>query len=98
MLVAMHDARERDMIARQYSDHYKDLLGYCLPWLIEELATQRPTAESIVRLHLRIMAEYPDSLIARKCGMEIASQSAVLARQVLGSEEETEFHQKLSDL
>ena len=98
LLVAMHDARERDMIARQYSDHYKDLLGDCLPWLIEELATQRPTAESIVRLHLRIMAEYPDSLIARKCGMEIASQSATLARQVLGSEDETEFHQKLSDL
>ena len=30
--------------------------------------------------------------------MEIASQSAAMAGQVLGSEDETEFHQKLSDL
>jgi triphosphoribosyl-dephospho-CoA synthase len=98
LLPAMQQARERDMIARQYSDNFQDLLHQFLPWLIEELSSKRPTMESIVRLHLRIMAGYPDSLIARKCGREVACQAASLAEQVLACEDGRRYEEKLADL
>jgi len=95
---AMRQASERDMIARQYSNNFQDLLGRCVPWLIEEIGKEKTTTESIVRLHLRIMAEYPDSLIARKCGRETACQAASLAARVLECQDAQQYQEKLSDL
>lgn len=39
--------------------------------------------QAVIALHLHLMAGYPDTLIARKCGREAAEQSAALARGVL---------------
>jgi triphosphoribosyl-dephospho-CoA synthase len=38
---------------------------------------------SIIHCHLHLMASYPDTLIARKCGMAEAVESAARARRVL---------------
>jgi hypothetical protein len=40
-------------------------------------------SDAVVGLHLALMARRPDTLIARKCGPEVARQSAELARDVL---------------
>ncbi|MEX0716481.1 MAG: triphosphoribosyl-dephospho-CoA synthase [Planctomycetaceae bacterium] len=42
-----------------------------------------PWEEPIIALHLRLMATRPDTLIARKCGVEIARESATRAARVL---------------
>jgi triphosphoribosyl-dephospho-CoA synthase len=41
--------------------------------------------EAVIRLHLELMARCPDTLIARKCGAEIATESARRALAVLQS-------------
>jgi triphosphoribosyl-dephospho-CoA synthase len=38
---------------------------------------------AIIRLQLKLMSRLPDSLIARKCGREIAEEASLRARTVL---------------
>ncbi|MEX1097949.1 MAG: triphosphoribosyl-dephospho-CoA synthase [Planctomycetales bacterium] len=42
-----------------------------------------PWEEAIIGLHLRLMSARPDTLIARKCGPEVARESAARAARVL---------------
>ncbi|TWT61844.1 triphosphoribosyl-dephospho-CoA synthase [Rubinisphaera italica] len=77
-------AADRDLIARQYSNNFADVLGFgrdrLKAWW-ERFPQDRNQA--IVGLHLDWMATYPDSLIARKCGYEVAKESSIRAKQVL---------------
>jgi triphosphoribosyl-dephospho-CoA synthase len=41
--------------------------------------------ETIVRTHLELLAEHPDSLIARKCGLELAKKVSAMAGRALES-------------
>lgn len=82
LLWAMQHAADRDWIARQYTTGFRDLLDTAVPILAE----WRPDAGWEVRvlhLHLELMARWPDTLIARKCGGEVAAESARRAREVL---------------
>ena len=82
LLWAMEQAADRDWIARQYCNGFRDLLGTAVPSLVE----WRPTASwqvRVVHLHLALMAKWPDTLIARKCGVELAAESSGRARAVL---------------
>ena len=82
LLWAMEQAADRDWIARQYCTGFRDLLGTAVSILVEWL----PTASwevRVVRLHLELMSQWPDSLIARKCGMELAVESSRRSRAVL---------------
>ncbi|WP_339748209.1 triphosphoribosyl-dephospho-CoA synthase [uncultured Rubinisphaera sp.] len=77
-------AADRDLIARQFSNNFADVLGFGrdrLETWWERCPQDRNQA--IVGLHLEWMANYPDSLIARKCDEEIAMESSVRAKQVL---------------
>lgn len=87
LLFAMRLAAERDLVARQYANGFEQVLDELVPWLAEGVGRQWPLAETIVRAQLRLMSRYPDSLIARKCGQEIAAQSAAWAGKVLESGE-----------
>ncbi len=84
LLWAMKQAADRDWIARQYATAFHDLLQITVPLLAE----WRPAAGwevRVIHLHLELMARWPDSLIARKCGMAIAEESARRARAALDS-------------
>jgi triphosphoribosyl-dephospho-CoA synthase len=85
LLVAMRLAAERDMVARQYVEGFADVLGTIVPWLGEALSRGWRLCDVIVHTHLRIMARWPDSLIARKCGLAAAQQAADWAVEVLAS-------------
>lgn len=98
LLRAMQCARERDMVARQYCTGFRDILQDFVPWLLAEAMGCGSLSAAIVRLHVRIMAEYPDSLIQRKCGREIAEQSAAMANGVLNAPDEAAYHEGLADL
>lgn len=84
LIAAMKYAEDRDMVARQYSRNYEDVLQRIVPWLLADLGQLIPMVDAIVHVHLQCMAEFPDSLIARKCGPRLAQESSDRAAHVLG--------------
>ncbi len=100
LLAAMRAAADRDMVARQYADGFAEVLGLAVPWLQEGLARGWRLPEAIVHVHVRLMALFPDSLIARKCGPGVAAHSAALAQGVLdaGLPGEESYAAALADL
>lgn len=83
LLAAMSLAADRDMVARQYAHGFADIWEFVLPALVEFTQQSRSIGRAIVLTQLATMARYPDSLIARKCGVEIAAESACRAEHVL---------------
>jgi triphosphoribosyl-dephospho-CoA synthase len=82
LLEAMRLAADRDRIAAQYTSGFSTVLAGA-----ERLAGSRlfpdRWEESVIGLHLWLMAEFPDTLIGRKCGPELARESSLRARRVL---------------
>jgi triphosphoribosyl-dephospho-CoA synthase len=100
LVAAMRLAAGRDLVARQYVEGFAQVLGCVVPWLAEGLGHGWPLAECIVHTQLRLMSEFPDSLIARKCGASMAVQSAAMASAVLaaGTPGEESYRARLLDL
>lgn len=100
LLTAMQAAADRDMVARQYAENFSQVLGEVVPWIQEGLALNGSLSDVIVRVHVRLMSKYPDSLIARKLGIEAAQESANRAATTLNAGEpgEEPYHQALADL
>jgi triphosphoribosyl-dephospho-CoA synthase len=81
---AMRLAADRDSIAAQYANNFATVLAGAA-----RLAAggRFPDCweEAVIELHLSLMAEFPDTLIARKCGLETARESSRRARAVLAA-------------
>ena len=91
LLDAMSHSKDRDMIARQYCSGFEDMFESICPWLIESHRNMVTLTDAIVWTHVRTMSEYPDSLINRKCGKEVAVQSAALARKALDAKKSSDL-------
>jgi triphosphoribosyl-dephospho-CoA synthase len=78
-------AAERDLIARQYANGYREVLNEGLPSLRESLHEGQPHETAIVTAYLHLLALYPDSLIARKRGLGDATEVSRRAALVLAS-------------
>lgn len=76
-------AAERDMVARQYVNCFREVLGVGVPALVLGLNRFGNLEEAIIFSQLTFLAEFPDSLIARKRGMEEADQARCHALRVL---------------
>jgi triphosphoribosyl-dephospho-CoA synthase len=100
LLAAMRQAAPRDLIARQYVNGFQDLFDVCAPWLREGVAAGWSLTESVIHTHVRLMERFPDTLIARKCGVEAAVAAAARAAKVLqaGGPGDPEYHAALADL
>jgi triphosphoribosyl-dephospho-CoA synthase len=100
LLAAMRLAAERDLVARQYADEFAEVLGNVVPWLDDGLRQGWTLADAIIRAHLRLMSQFPDSLIRRKCGDGTAQRSAALATAALaaGMPGDKAYHDALADL
>jgi triphosphoribosyl-dephospho-CoA synthase len=85
LVAAMRLAEERDLVARQYTNGFADVLDGTAAGIADGLARGLPLSESIVLAHLRQMAAQPDSLIRRKCGPDIAAEASRRAQEVLSS-------------
>ncbi|WP_152051162.1 triphosphoribosyl-dephospho-CoA synthase [Tautonia marina] len=83
---AMTLAASHDAIARQYATGYADIFDLALPTLRDALRAGRPLETAIVLTHLTLMAERPDTLIARKCGPDVALESSRQAIAVLATD------------
>jgi triphosphoribosyl-dephospho-CoA synthase len=78
-------AARRDLIAQQYVNGFREVLEFGVPELLGALQEHGGLEAAIVGTHLRFMAAYPDSLIARKCGQAEAEAAARRAGEVLES-------------
>ncbi len=99
LVEAMRLAESRDLVARQYVNAFADVLQRIVPWLTEALSRDWSLSDAIVWTHVRQMSEVPDSLIARKCGLEIAEQASVRAAGLLatGGPGEAAYEHGLAD-
>jgi triphosphoribosyl-dephospho-CoA synthase len=100
LLAAMCEAAERDMVARQYANGFKELFEVVIPWILEGRYGGRPLIDTILHVHVRLLARFPDSLIARKCGSQVAESASRRAEAVLeaGDPDDTAYLRALSDL
>ncbi|MGE0758194.1 MAG: triphosphoribosyl-dephospho-CoA synthase, partial [Pirellulaceae bacterium] len=97
---AMALAQDRDLVARQYVNGFEDVFERVVPWLQAGRSASWTLTTSIVHTHVQMMACVPDSLIARKCGSEIARQAQQRACRVLeaGSPGEEDYERELGEL
>jgi triphosphoribosyl-dephospho-CoA synthase len=95
----MRLAADWDMIARQYANGFQQVLGEIVPRLLER-ADRLTLIERIVDTHVWLISEYPDSLIARKCGRAVAQEAAVRAAVVLqaGAPASEDYLRELAEL
>lgn len=80
---AMALAAPRDLVARQYTNGYQEVLELVVPRLAAGERRGWPLAATIVHTQLQLLAELPDSLIVRKCGLGIAREASARAEVVL---------------
>ncbi|NLA75912.1 MAG: hypothetical protein GX846_10665 [Deltaproteobacteria bacterium] len=85
LLAAMELAKERDSIAGEYATGYEITLDIGLPALESTLAKGIHILEAVTQTYLIILSEKPDSLIARKNGMDKAREITRIATGVIKS-------------
>jgi triphosphoribosyl-dephospho-CoA synthase len=78
-------AADRDLVALQYADGFREVLAEGVPALEQGLKATASLEGAIIWCHLALMAGYPDSLIARKRGRAEAEEAARRARAVRGA-------------
>lgn len=79
----MELAADRDSIASEYTTGFSIVLNFGVPILAKCVDFAAIWENSIIRLQLELMAKFPDSDIARKCGRDEADEAARLARAAL---------------
>ena len=82
---AMASAAERDSIASEYVTDYALTFGAGVPALVAAVGDGLATRDAIVELHLRLLEQAPDTLIARKRGADAAARVSAGAREVLAA-------------
>jgi triphosphoribosyl-dephospho-CoA synthase len=99
LLAAMRAAADRDLVARQYTNQFQQVFECACPWIIDGINNGWNLAEAVIQTHVRLMGEFPDSLIHRKCGSQIADESAARASRVLdaGDPRSENYQSALSD-
>jgi triphosphoribosyl-dephospho-CoA synthase len=96
---AMRLAADRDLVAAQYANGFAHVFDHVVPHLCEERQRTGSLLNAIVRTHVRLLARFPDSLIARKAGAETAARASLLAQQVLDAANVNDqaYHEALAD-
>jgi triphosphoribosyl-dephospho-CoA synthase len=80
---AMRLAARRDTIAAEYARGFPVTFDLALAGLCRALRQGLDLLHAVAQAHLAVMAEVPDSLIARKAGAAEAARVAVRARAVM---------------
>jgi triphosphoribosyl-dephospho-CoA synthase len=83
LLEAMKLAADRDMIARQYTNGFADVFDFGVPAFLAGFERFGCVEAAIIDSQLRWLAEYPDSLIARKNGLAVSQEVQKRAVEVL---------------
>lgn len=81
----MQLAADRDLIAAQYVNGFQQVLHFGLEWLRESSGVAASQQNQIVWLAVKLLAEFGDSLIARKCGQPMSDAVRDQAKALLRS-------------
>jgi triphosphoribosyl-dephospho-CoA synthase len=73
LIEAMHLAAPRDRIANAYVTAYSDVFDFALPVFKEARARAETFELAVTTLHMALLAEFPDSHVARKYGPQVAA-------------------------
>lgn len=82
---AMREAAERDLVARQYDNGFAEVLNLVVPWLVAGRDRSWSLTTAIIHAQVQLMSQFPDSLIARKCGLAAAQRAADMASRVIAA-------------
>lgn len=85
LLDAMRLASDRDLVARQYATGYADVFRLALPSLRSALMRGVSLEDAIIHSYLTSLKQSPDTLIARKRGIEVAQEVSRRAAEALDS-------------
>ena len=85
LVECMRFAADRDMIAAQYANGFQQILTCGQDWLREAAAISVSQPQQISWLAVRLLAEFGDSLIARKCGQQMSDVVSQKAQELLDS-------------
>jgi triphosphoribosyl-dephospho-CoA synthase len=83
LLAAMQLAAGRDAIARQYVTGFAQIIEDHVSQIVTAREVFESLTEAIVYSHVAVLAGEPDSLIARKCGIETAQHAQMLSRKAI---------------
>lgn len=83
LLEAMKLAADRDMVARQYANGFADVFDFGVPAFLTGFERFGCVEAAIIDSQLRWLAEYPDSLIARKNGKAVVEDVRQRANVVM---------------
>lgn len=83
LLEAMALAADRDLVARQYANGFADVFDFGVPTFLDALGRFGCVEAAVIDAQLQWLAEYPDTLIARKAGAAAADDVQRRAADVL---------------
>ena len=83
LLEAMALAADRDLVARQYANGFADVFDFGVPTFLDALNRFQCVEAGVIHAQLHWLAEYPDTLIARKAGAAAAADVQRRAADVL---------------
>ncbi len=100
LALAMKEAADRDFIARQYAESFAPLFDIVTPNLKAAIEQGMALSAAIIHVHLQTLHTFPDSLIARKCGINVAEEASRRAGEVIaaGAPQTTAYQQALQSL
>jgi triphosphoribosyl-dephospho-CoA synthase len=81
---AMALAADRDLIARQYANGFAEVLDFGVPTLLAAFERFGSVEAALIDAQLQWLARFPDSLIVRKKGPEVAAAVSRRAAGILG--------------
>lgn len=93
---AMQLAADRDLVARQYCNNFAEVLERS-SLIGLGLVGGMSINDIVVRAFLGLLSDEPDSLIARKCGHEMAAEVSRRATTVLALEDPQAYDAALAD-
>jgi len=73
IVAAMTLAAQRDRIARQYAQDFVDFFDNVVPVVADAIASTEDLMEGIAQAHLVLLGRDIDTLIQRKCGLDVAA-------------------------
>lgn len=83
LLAAMQVSRNRDLIAKQYSDNFCDIFEIVIPAILAGIDQEGDMLLGVRRAQIMILAKLGDSLIERKCGSVVATEVRRRAAEIV---------------
>jgi len=72
-----------DRVCSEWVNNYPVTFEAAYPYLKKQISDAKDLNKAIIHTFLKILAEYPDTFIARKIGIEKAKQVSVKANEIL---------------